>query len=83
MNPIFLLVHRNRYLEKTDNEQMTPSGYPTFYSYVKNLCYLVVQTDRWMDRWTDGRMERLIRGGLCNLIGSSRYRIDTHADKYN
>jgi hypothetical protein len=53
------MAYRNRYLEGTDNGQMTQCGYPTFNSYIKNLCFSLGQTDRWTDRWT----EKLIRGG--------------------
>jgi hypothetical protein len=35
LNPIFFLVHRNRYLEGMDDRQKTPRGHPDFHSYVK------------------------------------------------
>ncbi len=56
LNPNFLLTHRNRYSEVTDDGQITPRGYPNFNSYIKNLQVLVF------------RMEKLIRGGLGNYI---------------
>ena len=41
MNPNFLLVHRNKYLEGMDNGQKTPHGHPDFHSYVKlNLFHI-------------------------------------------
>jgi hypothetical protein len=40
------MAHRNRYLEGTDNGQMTPRGYPNFDSYIKKLRILVFMTDR-------------------------------------
>jgi hypothetical protein len=35
LNPNFLIVHRNKYLEGFDNGQKTPRGHPDFHSYVK------------------------------------------------
>jgi hypothetical protein len=35
LNPNFLLVHRNKYLEGMDDGQKTPCGHPDFHSYVK------------------------------------------------
>jgi hypothetical protein len=52
---------KNRYLEGTDNREMTTRGYPKSNSYNKNLCILVFMTDREINP-----------GGLGSLIGSSR-----------
>ncbi len=35
LNPNFLLIRRNRYLEGMDVGQKTPCGHPDFHSYVK------------------------------------------------
>ncbi len=35
LNPNFLHVHRNKYLEGMDDGQKTPRGHPDFHSYVK------------------------------------------------
>jgi hypothetical protein len=35
LNPIFFIVHRNKYLEGFDDGQKTPRGRPDFHSYVK------------------------------------------------
>jgi hypothetical protein len=64
LNPNFLLAHRNRYLEGTDDGQKTPRGHPNFNSYVKNLRVLVFITDRQ----TDGRTETLISVGFSHYI---------------
>ncbi len=63
LNLNFLLAHRNRYLEGTDNRQKTPCGHPNFNSYIQHLHVFVFQTDRQMDRQT----EKLIRCGLGTL----------------
>ncbi len=65
LNPIFLLVHRNRYLEVMDDGQKTPRGHPDFNS-VKILRVFT------MNKQTDRQTEKLIRCGLGNLIGFSR-----------
>ena len=87
---------RNRYLEEgMDDGQMTPHEYPTFNSYVQNLHALHSRwTDRQMTPhgyptfnsyiyklcFSIGRTEISIRGGLGNLIGSSRYTHSAWAD---
>jgi hypothetical protein len=73
LNPKFLLVHRNRYLEGMDDRQKTPRGHPDFNSYVKILRVFIFQTDRRTDEQTDRQAEKLIRCELGNLIGSSRF----------
>jgi hypothetical protein len=35
LNPNFLLVHRNKYLEGMNDGQKTPRGHPDFHSYMK------------------------------------------------
>ncbi len=35
LNPNFLLIQRNRFLERMEDGQKTPRGYPDFHSYVK------------------------------------------------
>jgi hypothetical protein len=45
LNPNFLLAHRNRYPEGTDDGQKTPRGHPNSNSYMKNLRVLVFRTD--------------------------------------
>jgi hypothetical protein len=67
LNPNFLLAHRNRYLEGTDNGQKTSRGHPNFNSYIQNLHVLVFQVDRWTDRQTDRQTEKLVRCGLGTL----------------
>jgi hypothetical protein len=57
MNRNFLLVHRNRHSQGMDDGQMTPRGNPNFNSYVKNLCFLVFQTDGRIDGQIDGRRD--------------------------
>jgi hypothetical protein len=62
------MVHRNRYLEGTEDGPMTPRGYPNFNSCVNNLCFLVLhygQTEGRMEGWT----ETFIWGGLEYLAG--------------
>jgi hypothetical protein len=54
-----------------DDGQKTPRGHPDFNSYVK-----------YMER-TNGRTEKLIRCGLGNLIGSSRYQSKTICENKN
>jgi hypothetical protein len=71
LNPNFLLVHRNRYSERMDDGQKTPCGHPDFKSYVKILRVFI--DNRQTNRQRDRRTETLIRCGLGNLIGSSRY----------
>jgi hypothetical protein len=51
----YMMGRRNRYFKGTEDGQMTPPGYPSFNSYVKNLRVLVFQTDGQTDRQTDGR----------------------------
>jgi hypothetical protein len=53
------------YMEEMDDRQMTPRGYRKFNSYVKNLHF-------WYSGQMNRQTETLIRGGLGNLIGSSR-----------
>jgi hypothetical protein len=50
-----------------DDVQNTPRGHPDFNSYMKILRVFID------NRQTDRRTEKLIRCGLGNLIGSSRY----------
>jgi hypothetical protein len=68
LNPNFLLAHRNRYLEGTDDGQKTPRGHPNLNSYVQNLPVFVFQTDRQTDgqtdRQTDGQMDRRTDGQM-------------------
>jgi hypothetical protein len=64
------MAHWNRYLEKTMGIQMTQHGYPNFNTYIKTLCFLVLQTneqtdgqmDKWTNGWTDGWMDRQADG---------------------
>jgi hypothetical protein len=49
MNPNFLLAHRNRYFERMDDGKITPCGYPTFNSYIKNLRFSILGRDRRRD----------------------------------
>jgi hypothetical protein len=65
LNPYFLLAHRNRYSEGTEDGQKTTRGHPNTNSYVKNLR---VWYSRQTDRQTDRRTEKLIRCGLGNLL---------------
>jgi hypothetical protein len=58
----YIMAHRNRYFEWTEDRQMTPCGNPNFNSHVKYLRILVFQTDGWMDRW-----RHQSGGGFCNL----------------
>ncbi len=60
MNPNFLLVLRNRYSGGMDDGQMTPRGNPNINFYVKNLRFLVFQTDGQ----TDGQTDREINQGV-------------------
>ena len=55
LNPNFLLVHRNRYLEVMDDGQKTPRGHPDFNSYVKILRVFIDngQTKGQTDRQTE------------------------------
>ncbi len=69
LNPIFFLVHRNRYFEGMDDGQKTPCGHPDFNSYVKILRVFI--DNRGTNRQTDRQTEKLIWCGLGNLIGSS------------
>jgi hypothetical protein len=65
VEPEFLLLHRNRYLEGKDG-QKTPHGHPAFNSYMKILRVLLSITDGR----TDGRTNReihLLRVGWRNL----------------
>ncbi len=57
VNPNFLLTHRNRYSEGTDDAQKIPQGHPDFNSYVKILRVFIFQTDRQMD----GQAEKSIK----------------------
>ncbi len=54
-----MMARRNRYFKGTEDGQMTPLGNPNFNSYIKNLCFLVFQTDRQ----TDGQTDREINPG--------------------
>jgi hypothetical protein len=54
LNLNFLLAHRNRYSEGTDDAQKTPRRHPDFNSYIQNLCVFIFQTARWLDGQTDG-----------------------------
>jgi hypothetical protein len=63
MNPNFLLIHRNRYLEGMDDGQKTPRGHPEFNSYVKILRVLVFITDGRTDGWTDRKTDRDVNRG--------------------
>jgi hypothetical protein len=54
LNPNFLLVHRNRYLEGMDDGQKTPRGHPDFISYVKILRVFI--TNGQTDGQTDGEI---------------------------
>jgi hypothetical protein len=71
LNWNFLLSHRNRYSEGTEDGQKTPCGHPNFNSYIQNLRVFVFQTDKQTDgqtdRQTDRHTEKLIQGGLRNL----------------
>jgi hypothetical protein len=53
LNPIFLLAHRNRYMEGTEDAQKNPCGHPDFNSYVQNLLVFIYQTDGRMDGQMD------------------------------
>ncbi len=59
LNPNFLLTHRNKYSEGTDNAQKTPLGHLEFNSYVKILRVFIFQTDRQTDGWTDGEIDQI------------------------
>ncbi len=61
----------NKYSEGMDNGQKTPRGHPDYNSYV-NILRVFIDNGRTIKRQTNGRMEKLIRCGLGNLIGSSR-----------
>ncbi len=58
MNPKFLLVHRNRYLEGMDDGQKTPRGHPDFNSYVKIQPVFI--DNGQTDKQTNGRTDREI-----------------------
>jgi hypothetical protein len=58
LNPNFLLVHRNRYLEGMGDGQKTPHGHPDLNSFVKILRVFIFQTDRGTDRQTDRQTDR-------------------------
>ncbi len=60
LNPNFLLAHRNRYLEGTDDGQKTTRGHPNFNSYIKNLRVLIFITAGWT--------ETLIHGGFPHYV---------------
>jgi hypothetical protein len=45
LNPNFLLVHRNKYLEEKEDGQKTQRGHPDFQSYVKIQQVFIFQTD--------------------------------------
>ncbi len=62
LNPNFLLAHRNRYSEGTDDAQKTPRGHPDFNSYIQNLRVFIFQTDRQMDGQTDGEINPVWAG---------------------
>jgi hypothetical protein len=51
----YKITYINRYFKGVDDRQMTQRGYPNFNSYIKNLHFLVFQTDR--------QTETLIWGG--------------------
>ena len=56
LNPNFLLVQRNKFLEGMDDGQKTPRGHPDFHSYVKILRVFIfqpLQTDGITDRETN------------------------------
>jgi hypothetical protein len=73
LNPNFLLIHRNRYLEGIDNGQKTPHGHPDFNSYVKIPRVFIDngqtnrQTDKQTNRRTDGEIHSL-RVGWRNFF---------------
>ncbi len=58
LNPNFLLVHRNSYLEEMDDGQKTPRGHPDFNSYVKILRVFI--DNRQRNSQTDGQTDREI-----------------------
>jgi hypothetical protein len=47
LNPIFYLVHSNRYSEGMDNGQKTPHGHNNFHSCVKIQRVFILQTSFW------------------------------------
>jgi hypothetical protein len=59
-------------MEGMDDRQKTPRGHPDFNSYVKILRVFI-----WNGQ-TDTQTEKLIRCGLGNLIGSSRFIVATY-----
>jgi hypothetical protein len=68
VEPKFLLAYRNRYLEGTDNGQITPRGHPNFNFYVKNLRVLVFRIHRRTDRWMDREMFNLVWASLTTFL---------------
>ncbi len=64
LNPNFLLVHRNRYLEGMDDRQKTPRGHPGFNSYVKILHVFIDngRMNRQTNRQTDGEINLVWAG---------------------
>ncbi len=82
----YMMAHRNRYSEETEDGQMTPHGYPSFNSYIKNQRVLVFRMDGWtdgrMDGWTDGRTDRqtdrqvwCTRGWVKNSENVTKFRV--------
>jgi hypothetical protein len=53
----YKMAHRNRYLEETEDGQITPRGYPNCNFIVKNLHFLVFQTDGWTEGWTEIQLD--------------------------
>jgi hypothetical protein len=70
MDPNFLLVHRNRYLKGMGDGQMTPRGNPNLNSYIKNLYFLVFQTEGRTDGQTDRENNP---GGLGNYVPPGKF----------
>jgi hypothetical protein len=57
---------RNWYSEGWNNRQMTPRGYPNFYSYLKNLRVFVFRTNER----TDGQRHTPAARGLEKLFST-------------
>jgi hypothetical protein len=60
LNPNFLLAHRNRNSEGTEDAQKTPRGHPDIKTYVQNLRVFIF----WTDGRTDGWRHTLASRGL-------------------
>jgi hypothetical protein len=59
LNPNFLLIHRNRYLEGMDDGQKTPRGHPDLIPTRKFNVFSYI-TDKRTDKQTNGQIDREI-----------------------